>query len=176
MKDGKFQLSDIRVSSLSKVYKLEDFDCSDPDLNEFLRMDSFAYQDAQITNVYLLIYGESVIGFFSLQNDSVKLVLDEKSHAKIIKPHTEYPAVKIGRLGIDKRYQRKGLGKLIIQIAIGIVREAKRFSACRFLTVDSYFKAVEFYLSYGFEINRHKEYTSKKHYISLRYDLLNPMQ
>jgi len=174
MKDGKFQLSDIKVSSLSKIYKLDDFDCGDTDLNEFLKKDSFAYQEAQIANVYLVIYNDSVIGFFSLQNDAVKLGLEEKDKAEIKKPHTEFPSVKLGRLGIDKDYQRKGLGKLIIRIAVGLVRQAKRYSACRFLTVDSYFKAVDFYIGYGFEINRHSEYASKKHFVSMRFDLLNP--
>ncbi|GAF92375.1 unnamed protein product, partial [marine sediment metagenome] len=62
-----------------------------------------------------------------MQNDAVKLELEEKDKAAIKKPHTEYPAAKIGRLGIDKSFQGKGLGKLIIQIAIGLVRQAKKY-------------------------------------------------
>jgi len=176
MIDGKFELSDIKVSPLSKLYKLDDFNCGDQDLDEFLKKDSFGYQDNGIANVYLVIFNDMVIGFFSLQNDAVKLELEEKDKAAIEKPHTEYPASKIGRLGIDKTFQGKGLGKLIIQIAIGLIRQAKKYSACRFITVDSYLKSVNFYKRCEFEINRHKEYTSRRHYVSMRFDLLNPKE
>ena len=174
MLDGKFELPDIKVTQLSKVYNLELFDCGDNDLNEFLKKDSFAYQDKDIAKVYLVISSERVIGYFSLQNDAVKLKLSERYLAEIKKPHTEYPAVKIGRLGIGQEFQRKGLGKLIISIAIGLITKVKKYSACRFITVDSYFKSVGFYKKYGFEVNKHEEYASKKHYVSMRLDIFSP--
>lgn len=63
----------------------------------------------------------------------------------------DYPAVKIGRLGVSKLYQHTGDSwgtKILDFIKHWMVSENK--TGCRFITVDAYCSAVPFYLKNGF--------------------------
>jgi len=176
MKEGKFELGDIKVTRLSKLYDISSFDCGDSDLNEFLKEDSFRYQGRKIANTFLITYKEKVIGFFSLCTDALKLDVTEKSYYRLSKkPLPEYPAMKIARLAVDKSCQKKQLGRLIINIAVGFIKyQISDVVGCRFITVDSYSGAVGFYTKFGFAVNEHKKYKKKESYVSMRFDLLNP--
>jgi len=178
MKDGKFELKDINIAPLSKIYDLSEFNCGDNDLNEFLKIDSFKYHKSRLASTILVIHGDKIIGFFSLSADAIKLIDDEKEKCDVSeKPLQEYPAVKLVRLAVDKRYQGKNLGKIILRIAIGLILEKLDNSVgCRFITVDAYTNKVPFYKNYGFIINEHSKYTKKERYISMRFDLLNPSE
>lgn len=176
MKDGKFEIEDIKLSKLSREFDLSKFDCGDPDLNEFLKEDSFEYRDNKITSTILVIYNERVVGFFSICNDAIKLKLDEKSGCGLNKkPLQEYPAVKIARLAVDLSCQKKNLGTTILKMAIGyIINEISNKVGCRFITVDSYQDKINFYKKFNFIINEHSKYIKKEEYVSMRFDLLNP--
>ena len=108
MKGGKFEFDDVDIASLSKIYNLSDFDCGDIDLNEFLKIDSFRYHQRKLASTMLVIYEDKIAGFFALCADAIKLVECEKERCDISdKPLQEYPAVKIVRLAVDKKYQGK---------------------------------------------------------------------
>tara|TARA_Y100000310_G_C20605128_1_gene775109 strand:- start:869 stop:1405 length:537 start_codon:yes stop_codon:yes gene_type:complete len=173
MNNDKIELEDIKIVSLSKLYDLSEFDCGDSDLNEFLQRDSFKYQKQLLTKIFLIIVEENVVGFFSISNDAIKLKQEERD-TNNIKHLQEYPASKIGRLGVDKRFQKRNIGRAIIKIAIGLILSSSKYSACRFVIVDSYPTALEFYKKFGFVINEHSKYKKKIDFISMRYDLLNP--
>ena len=79
--------------------KTIDFDCGDEDLNEFLLKDSFENIKNNLCTIFLCIYEEDVIGFFSLSADSIKI----NDELKIQYP--QYPAIKIGRLAVSKEFQ-----------------------------------------------------------------------
>ncbi len=175
MKEGKYELSDIKVVRLAKFYDVSDFDCEDEDLNDFLKNDSLGHQNAKMVNTLLLIRQDQVVGFFSLCADAIKLGDDEKVQCDINKPLQEFPSIKIARLAVDKNFENKGLGRIIIQLAIGLIRQRiGNILAARFITVDSYKEKIKFYEHFGFVINEHSKYKKKDHYVSMRLDLLNP--
>ncbi|MFH0876060.1 MAG: GNAT family N-acetyltransferase [archaeon] len=174
MKDGKFELADISIVKLSKIHDLSKFDCADNDLNDFLKNDALTYQEKKLVTTTLLVYQEKVIGFFSMCSDSIRLQEEEKENCDIHKPLREYPAVKFARLAVDKEFQSKNLGKLIIKLVIGLViNEFSERVACRFITVDSYSNKVSFYQLFSFIENTDRHY-KKDNYVSMRFDLLNP--
>ena len=165
-------VTNLKIVLLSSNYDLSEFDCGDIGLNEFLKHDSFYYQDNCFARTFLALYNNEIIGFFSLVNDSIKLKEDEKENLKNL---SEYPSVKIARLAIDKRKQGLGFGKLLIKIALGIILECKH-GASRFIVVDSYQNNLGFYEKLGFVSNLHKHYVNKEDYVSMRFDFLNPQQ
>jgi predicted GNAT family N-acyltransferase len=61
------------------------------------------------------------------------------------KRRRSYPAVKIGRLAVAKKYMGSGFGKLIIQIVREMYTSAQQQAGCRFITVDAYRNALTFY-------------------------------
>lgn len=67
--------------------------------------------------------------------------------------YKHYPAVKIARLAVDQSVQRGGLGKHLVDLALGIAkREVSPLVGCRFVMVDSKRNAVGFYERCGFTI------------------------
>ncbi|WP_458453219.1 hypothetical protein [Methanobrevibacter sp.] len=76
-----------------------EFDCGDDDLNEFLLEDSFINIDNSLSKIYLCLYENQIIAFFSLSADSIKV-------NKILEvEYRTYPAIKIGRLAVHKDFQ-----------------------------------------------------------------------
>lgn len=154
------ELSDFQFIVLSEGIDLSIFDCDDLDINEFLKEDSLNYQKQKIANTYLFIEGTGkVVLFFSISNDCLNDLGEIKGFSKTIWnrfhrkndiPNTkrikQYPAIKIGRLGIDKSLQGKGLANQLMDFIKGwVVIDHK--PACRLLLLDAYNKEkqIKFY-------------------------------
>ncbi len=147
------------------------FDCGDEDLNEYFYQNSKSYQEQLLAVTYYLENDEDTIVFFSLLNDKITAMELSNSFWRKLKsifPHAkhrkDYPAVKIGRLGVNKKYQHSGnnWGTLTLDyIKQWMVSENK--TGCRFITVDAYLSAVPFYLKNGFLFMGREE--------QLRYEL-----
>lgn len=74
-----------------------------------------------------------------------ELVSHPKRHLK------SFPALKIGRLGIDRNFKGKGLGKLIVNSIINDALELNEKQACKLVTVDAYSQSLTFYERLNFE-------------------------
>lgn len=63
----------------------------------------------------------------------------------------ERPAIKIGQLIIDKKYQNRGYGGIAIRFVMSIARQWKAFLPCRLIVVDAIDgSAKEFYKKKNF--------------------------
>jgi len=75
-------------------------------------------------------------------------------HPDLLIPGIEinsYPSLKIGRLGVDTRYSRGGLGTRFLDLAMSIALELKERVGCRFLSGDAYPHRVPWYRDRGFK-------------------------
>jgi GNAT superfamily N-acetyltransferase len=141
------------------------FDCGDADLNDFLVNDAAKYQKERLAVTHLLALpaGETteIAGYFCLLTD--KLVFDpsdgeqrkvwrifnKRNKIHFNKHRKTYPAVKIGRLAVAKSFSGKGLGSLLIDHIVAMVIAMDNVG-CRFITVDAYKNAFDFYLKNSF--------------------------
>lgn len=134
------------------------FDCGDEDINDFLVAKAWDYHEELLAVTYFLEDNERTVFYFTLLNDKVTALELSKGFWRRIKalfPHSkhrkDYPAVKIGRLGVHKYYQHsedKWGTKILDFIKHWMVADNK--TGCRFITVDAYCSAVPFYLANGF--------------------------
>jgi hypothetical protein len=119
------RLSDCKLKRLTFDTIIKPFDCGDPDLNEFLIQDSKNFLSGLLAVTYLYEYGDETVSFFCVSNDKVSH--DEKvQHGDKVFSNSEwktfqnafpegkrlrgYPAVKIGRLGVNKNFKRMKIG------------------------------------------------------------------
>ena len=139
-------LSDFAFYLLNEDEILDSFDCNDDEINEFLLEDSKNFQNEKITNTYLFKEGNEIVAFFSISNDCLNDLGYENSiwnklHRKIKLPNEkrirQYPAVKITRLGIDKKYQKNGLSHQLLDFIKGWTFIEHK-PACRLLILDAY--------------------------------------
>lgn len=139
---------------LNEKHDLSNFECDSNDLTNFLKNDALKQQDMNLNLSQLVICDNEIVGFFSLLTDTLKLKTLENNNLKKeikleldISENNEIPAIKIGRLAIDKKYSKKGLGSHILRnILLSILNLSKTKVGLRFVTVDAYATALNFYV------------------------------
>jgi GNAT superfamily N-acetyltransferase len=156
-------LSDLEIVPFDPTHDVSHFDCDDDDLNDFLKNDAAKYQADHLSHTRIVRLNGTLVGYITLLADCIILQTSEKKKAlKETRSHHQsvytFPAVKIGRIGIQKDYQRTGIGTLLLIYTIGLVARLNReFNiGCRFITLDAYPKSVSWY--------EHKHFTFNKHY------------
>lgn len=127
---------------------LTKFDCDHADLNEFLKKDSIKQKEWMLNTTYLAIYNEEIIRFFTLATDKQKIKsLGEEYKEKFKNKvnYKEFPAIKIGRLGVTSSYREKRIGTYLLRwIFIYSIKLSKEIGF-RFVTMDVYISAYKFY-------------------------------
>jgi GNAT superfamily N-acetyltransferase len=151
--------SSFEFCQLTTETPLLPFRCADEDLNNFLVQDAKNYLNEMmaVTYVYVDKTKQQIAAYFTLLNDKVAYDPNDKSiwnrlNRKIHnnKRRRSYPSVKIGRLAVGEDYAGMGLGSKIIESVKLWYAEGNR-AGCRFLTVDAYADATDFYRKNDFD-------------------------
>jgi GNAT superfamily N-acetyltransferase len=147
---------------LTQDYEITNFDCGDADLNGFLMNDAKNYLTELMAVTYLIEYENRIVGYYCLLSDKVTFDTSETERKSIWnkfnrrhqipnpKRRKNYPAAKIGRLAVDKNFAGQGIGYFIID-SVQKLLLAKMDVACRFITVDAYQTAFDFYVKNDFQ-------------------------
>ena len=146
--DFKWETRRLQADSVIKPFESED-----EELNDFLLNDAGNYLVQRLAVTYVIENETDTIAYFCLSNDTVQRFMADKAGWKNIrkripnaKLRSSYPAVKIGRLAVSKKYAGSGFGKLMIQIVREMFVSGTQQTGCRFVTVDAYRNATDFYL------------------------------
>lgn len=141
------------------------FSCGDEDLDEFFRHDVFLYKEELLGKTYCWINRNNdneIVAIATLSYDGIKTInLDNPSRnafqRKIPqqKRHRSYPAVLIGRLGVNKSFQGHGLNvgtQLMNALKYWFIDENNK-AACRYMLVDAYntVPTIHYYIKNGFK-------------------------
>jgi GNAT superfamily N-acetyltransferase len=158
-------LSPLEFIPLTEDLELLPFKCKDDDLNDFFFNDAKLYLKELMAVTYLFIdpNKQKTAAYFSLLNDKVSYDPEEPSfwnrlNRKITnrKRRRNYPSVKIGRLAVSQDYTGQGIGREILNFIKHAFTNGNR-TGCRFITVDAYADATEFYQKNGFDFFTRKD-------------------
>lgn len=128
---------------------VRDFDCNASDesdfekLNHFLKNKALEYNNDSFSRTNIYSRDGICVAYYSLSMNAIKgKKIDVEDEYRTLK---SYPALFLTRFAIDKRYQRSGIGKAIIN---DIIYNAyrNREVAARFLFVDANPRSVSWYL------------------------------
>ncbi|MBQ6749253.1 MAG: GNAT family N-acetyltransferase [Bacteroidaceae bacterium] len=138
------------------------FSCGNADLDEFFLKDSPLYTENLLGKTYCYLLDEDptiIVCAFTLSNDSVRVDHLPNSRKRKInddipreKQMRRYPAVLLGRLGVNKNFAGKGVGtELMLFIKRWFVQPDNK-TGCRYLVVDSYnqLSTLRYYEKNGF--------------------------
>lgn len=146
----------MKVLRLTQDYIFRDFDCGNKDLNDFLLNDSKNYMDRRLAVTYIIESDDDIVGYFSVSNDKLTVREVDKSSWRRIKRffghakhRSDYPAVKVGRLAVNKKYQRYEIGSDILNFIKSLFVYENR-TGCVFVTVDALREALPFYFKNSF--------------------------
>lgn len=148
----------MRLVRLTPDTELVGFDCGDEDLNSFLVEDAKSFLDKRIATSYLLVDSDNIVAYFCLLNDKISRQDVTNSQWKKIrggfperKQFGSYPAVKIGRFAVSSQYRGRNIGTDLMNLLKDMLNGNPNYSAFRFLTVDAYISAINFYLKNNFK-------------------------
>jgi GNAT superfamily N-acetyltransferase len=146
-------LDGLQAVKITDSQIIKPFDCGDLDLNDFLMSDANNYQKQLLAVTYVVENDLQTAGFFSLLTDKISVNDTEsknqwrKNFRDTLpqnKRFSSYPAIKIGRLGIDLNFQGKGLGTEIMNFIKAMILNENRYG-CRYITVDAYRQSLKYY-------------------------------
>ncbi len=63
-----------------------------------------------------------------------------------------YPAIKIGRFAVSSQYKGRNIGTDLMNLLKGMLNDNPNYSAFRYLTVDAYLSAIDFYRKNHFKV------------------------
>ncbi len=147
----KILLDDLIIQKLNSEHDIYNFDCGDSELNGFLLENSMVEMKAKMNVTYLATYNSKIIAYFTLSSDSIKINSDDKQYfeEKGIR-YVNFPALKIGRLAVDKNHHKNGVGTEIILRIVGFIINLSERIGSRFITVDAYVNSYDFYIKNNF--------------------------
>jgi hypothetical protein len=154
-------LSELTFDILSNDFDLLQFDCGDKDINAFLKDDALNYQREKLATTYIFHLDKKPIAYFSILNDCLhdkgyEANTWNRFHRKHKIPNNkrirQYPAVKIGRLGVEQTQQGSGLAYELMDFIKGFTLFNHK-PACRLLLLDAYNKPQQqkYYLRNDFQ-------------------------
>lgn len=126
------------------------FDKRDKPLIDFFNKRAEKFIDGRVTTIKSLYdENDNFLGYYAVSMSSIEApdLYDEKRVATF--PH---PALKIGRLLVDKKLRGQKIGTAAIASIVQLAKAINRFVACRFILVDSKPWVVEFYQKNGFVV------------------------
>lgn len=162
--------SELDIKPLSESYNLLSFSCNDDDLNNFLKDDALNDQKIMINKTNLCFYKNELVGYITLSNDTIgtkEVIVRDAIETK----YKKYPAMKIARLAVDSKYEKKGIGTYLLYAAIGKALSISDSVGCRFVLVDSKKESITFYEKFGFKKAILKKKDMKDNYTPMYFDL-----
>jgi ribosomal protein S18 acetylase RimI-like enzyme len=139
-------LEDCSLQKLTADCPIDNFACSSPDLDDFFKNDAIKYQEELLgeTFFYRSKTSGEVICAYTISNDSIRVNDLPNSRVKKVRkdiPHAKalesYPALLIGRLGVNVKHARQGIGTQLLDFIKGYCL-TEYGAKCRFIVVDSY--------------------------------------
>jgi GNAT superfamily N-acetyltransferase len=142
---------ELSLVPLSKVHKVKLFDCGRQSLNDYIKHYALKNDMLSISRTFVAcMENGSIAGYISLSNAQIHAEsLPEDVRAKL--PRYPVPALRIGRLAVDRTMQGLGVGSWLLKQAFVKALQISEITGIYAVLVDAIDeKAKSFYLKYGF--------------------------
>lgn len=140
----------VRIRLLAADDARSQFACGDIELDRFFQR--YAGQNQfrhHIGSTYVTLLDETIAGFVTvspgeLTADTIAAALKKKLPAYPI------PILRIARLGVDTRFQGRGIGRLMLRAMFELALELRERVGCAGVVVDAKANVTSFYQRLGF--------------------------
>jgi predicted N-acetyltransferase YhbS len=146
---GIEQLSLQPPTALTATHLVTEFDCGVESLNEWLDKRAWKNQVLDVSRTFVITNGEVVIGYYCLSSAAIDRIELPKSRQRNMPD--PIPAILIGRLAVDLRYQGQKIGLSLLQDAICRIITASQSIGIAYILVHALDDAAKrFYELNGF--------------------------
>jgi GNAT superfamily N-acetyltransferase len=143
----------VTIRRLEEADELDEFDCGDELLNNYLQRHAWPNQEKSSIGVTYVAVDESaphaVLGYFTLASSSIPRDRLLKKQVRGL-PAYDLPLILLARLAVDRRFTGKGLGHSLISEALKIALRVSDEVGCRYIITDAYRDKTGWYARYGF--------------------------
>lgn len=141
----------LRIIGLAGHHDRQDFDCGEPALNEFLRRYARQQAERDFNHTYVAVEGNEsrIRGFYTLSAGAIEF---QNWPDGLRLPRYPIPVARIGRLAVDLRAQRSGVGFALLRHALQLSLSLAEQIGLHAVVVDAkHAEAAAFYSRYGFQ-------------------------
>ena len=133
----------------SATHDLTDFDSGEPLLDEWLRRRALQNEASGSSRTYVVCEGKKVVGYYAL---AVGAAVHAVAPGRVRRNMPDsLPVMVLGRLAVDKRHQRRGIGVGLLRDAVLRTMQAAEIAGIRAILVHSISMAAKrFYEACGF--------------------------
>ena len=143
----------IVIRRLEEHDEVENFDCGDDALNNYLKRHAWTNHQKISIGVSYVAADENaplfVLGYFTLAMASVPRDAFPKKYVRGLPPY-DLPLILVARLAVDRRFGGRGIGQALISEALRISLRVADEVGCRCIITDAYRNRASWYARYGF--------------------------
>ena len=141
----------LRIEALGQHQRAR-FDCGEEALNRFLQTLARQQQAKGISKTFVLVDSarpKTIVGFYTLA--ACEVISAELPPQLARKYPAKAPGAKLARLAVDRRYQRRGYGQLLMMDAIRrTLLVAENLGIIGFFVDAKHHAARSYYAQFGF--------------------------
>lgn len=139
------------IRKLAASDRVNEFDCGQPALNQYLQRFALNNQQANSAQTYVACADGAVVAFYCLAVGSVEARAATPRISKGMSQHS-VPVMLLARLAVDLRHQGLGLGQAMLKDALLRTAHAADIAGIRALLVHAKDEAARnWYLQWEFE-------------------------
>jgi GNAT superfamily N-acetyltransferase len=143
----------MQVRPLTGDHDRQGFDCGRQELNDWLWQVARQHQDKGLSKTFVAVREEAptrICGYYALTLAELESRHLPQAWRKKLPRHI--PGVRLGRLAVDRQYQGKGLGELLLIDALTRAQRIYAEAGGIGLFVDALDeRAAGYYLNFGFD-------------------------
>jgi len=143
----------IVIRRLKESDEVENFDCADDALDNYLKRHAWSNQAKSSIGVSYVAVDEgaprTVLGYFTLAMAGVPRDAFPKKFVRGL-PSYDLPLILLARLAVDRRFAGRGLGHALISERLRISLRVADEVGCRCVITDAYRDRVAWHARYGF--------------------------
>ena len=134
---------------LNEGHILDQFECGEPALDDWLRRRALANQASDASRTFVTCRGARVVGYYALAAGGIT---SSEAPGRLRRNMPDpIPVMVLGRLAVDSREQRKGLGALLLRDAVERTRRLASEMGMAGIVVHAISaEAKRFYQHWGF--------------------------
>ncbi len=135
---------------INTTHRLDDFDCGIQAMNQWLQRQALANEISGASRTFVVCVIQHVIGYYALATGSVRRE-DAPGRIKRKMPDP-IPVMVLGRLAVDLRWQKTGVGSGLLKDALLRTLIVSKQAGIRAILVHALSENTKnFYLRYGFQ-------------------------
>jgi GNAT superfamily N-acetyltransferase len=142
-----------KIELLNKFHNKAEFSCGEKSLDNYLHTQAAQDIKRSLSAVYVLLELEhpTVVGFYTLSQSAIPLLDLPESICKKLPRYPLIPVTLLGRLAIDKKFQKKRLGEVLLINALKRSKFLSEEIGSMAIVVEALNKnTVNFYEKFGF--------------------------